>query len=192
MAGAALEYARRLYDDVLGWYQNADAKAQVILAIDGAFLAFLTSAMFTKPEDIKSIVRCFTGTTWGLLSLMVIFLLASVASALFCLWSRVYSPKSLAQFIQGAQRVRSDPTTYSPRVLWFFQVVAELDDEKFLAALRSVDEAYETEALSSQIKILSENVRSKHTAVNIGFVLTAATLVVFFLAGVTYLNTCAA
>ena len=37
----AIAYSRRLYDDVLGWYRSADAKAQVVIRLDGAFLAFI-------------------------------------------------------------------------------------------------------------------------------------------------------
>lgn len=33
----------RLFEDVRGWYDNADSKAQILLALDGAFLTFLTS-----------------------------------------------------------------------------------------------------------------------------------------------------
>ena len=47
-----LEYTRRVYESVLGWYKSADSKAQVILAIDGAFVAFLTGTIFVKPDDL--------------------------------------------------------------------------------------------------------------------------------------------
>ena len=59
-----LEYSRRLYDDVLDWYKSADSKAQVVLAIDTAFLAFLTSAIFSEPDKLRAILAVFSWITW--------------------------------------------------------------------------------------------------------------------------------
>jgi hypothetical protein len=41
-----LNYAQSLYTNVLDWYRSAESKAQVLLAIDGTFLAFLTGLIF--------------------------------------------------------------------------------------------------------------------------------------------------
>jgi hypothetical protein len=50
-----------------------------------------------------------------------------------------------------------------------------------------VDAAFEIEVLASQVLILSGTVRKKHRAANVGFSLAAATLILFFLAGISYL-----
>jgi hypothetical protein len=52
--------------------------------------------------------------------------------------------------------------------------------------LETIDASSEVEALASQIYILSGNVRTKHRAVNAGFALSAATLIFFFFAGLSY------
>src|SRR5688572_10570160 len=76
----SVEYARRLYDDVLGWYRSAESKAQIVLGIDGAFLAFLTGAIFTKPDELNAKIQAFSPWTCTLLGLMTVCLLTSVAA----------------------------------------------------------------------------------------------------------------
>jgi hypothetical protein len=183
----AVEYARRLYDDVRGWYDNADAKAQVVLAIDGAFLVFLTGAIFAKPSDLEEVVRAFSVWTWALLALMMLCLMASVLSAICCLWSRTYSVSKIEESINDAQSERSNHAQYAPEVMWFFQMVANLEENRFRATLKAVDDSFEIEAIASQIQILSTNVRTKHRYVNAGFALAATTLVLFLFAGLSYL-----
>lgn len=180
-------YARRLYDDVRGWYSNADTKAQVVLAMDAAFVAFVTSAIFGKaPSELKAILGLSYWWTWLWLALMTICLLGSMMNAILCLWSRIYSAEQLRLFVDDAQRTSGTSERYSPKVMWFFQMVSELDKDLFLSTLASVDKRFETEVLASQIRILATNVRNKHRAVNRGFVLAAATLVFFFFAGLSY------
>jgi hypothetical protein len=182
-----VDYARRLYDDVRGWYDNADAKAQVVLAIDGAFLVFLTGAIFAKPSDLAEVVRAFSVWTWSLLALMTFCLMASVMSAVCCLWSRIYSVSELHKLINAAQSERSNQARYAPEMMWFFQMVASLEENRFRATLKAVNGSFEIEAIGSSIQILSTNVQRKHRYVNTGFFLVAATVVLFFFAGLSYL-----
>lgn len=183
----SVEYARRLYDDVRRWYDNADNKAQVVLAIDGAFLAFLTGAIFAKPDDLREVVGSFTGWTWSLLALMTLCLMASVMSVISCLWSRTYSASKLGEIVDAAQRERVDSAQYAPKVMWFFQMVASLEERRFRTTMDAVDASFEIETMASQIQILSTNVQTKHRYVNVGFVLAATTLILFFFAGLSYL-----
>ena len=179
----AVAYARRLYDDVLGWYVNADTKAQVVLTIDGAFLAFITSAIFGKPDDLKDLVERFSPLTWSLLTSMTACLIGSIVSALNCLRSRIYTSAELAALIGQPE----DGGSYPPERMWFFQFVGALNDVRFLSTLRHVDAGFEIEAMAAQAQLLSRNVHEKHRAVNRGFVLGGATLVLFFLAGLSYM-----
>jgi hypothetical protein len=80
-----LEYARRIFDSVLDWYKNADTKAQIILTINGVFLAFLTGSIFKKQDDIGPMFSRFGGETWLLLGLMCVALTGSILSAIVCL-----------------------------------------------------------------------------------------------------------
>jgi hypothetical protein len=111
---ASVEYARRLYDDVLGWYQSADTKAQVVLGIDGAFVAFFTSGIFTNPGDLMAMVAMFSSWTWLFLCTMITSLLLSIFAAVYCLWSRIYSEAELRQILQRCAKVGSAPYVYPP------------------------------------------------------------------------------
>ena len=186
---AAIEYARRLYDDVLGWYHSADTKAQVLLGLDGAFLAFLTAATFQTPEDLGKIIAKFSPWTWRLLVLMSATLITSMGAAVYCLWSRIYFRSSLDDWIKNAKTPARTATEYPPDVMWFFQHVAALDASKFRQTLNNVDSPFELNAMASQLEKLPSNVRKKHIAVDIGFAFSVATLVLFALAAGSYVVT---
>jgi hypothetical protein len=57
-----LDYSRDLYKLILDWYKNADSKAQVLLTLDGVFLTFLTTSIFTNPEESSKLFATFTTT----------------------------------------------------------------------------------------------------------------------------------
>ncbi|HEX7051748.1 MAG TPA: hypothetical protein VF188_16200 [Longimicrobiales bacterium] len=185
---AAVEYARRLFENVMSWYRGADAKAQVILTIDGAFLAFLTGAMFTEPGELRAIVAEFSAATWLLLLLMTLALVASIFSALACLWSRIYSRNEVRNLFDRLGVDVRDAGSYAPEVMWFFQFVGRLEAEPFRARLPSVDATFEVDTLASQIRALSRNVARKHLWVNAGFLLAGCSLVLFLAAGVGYVT----
>ncbi len=183
---SAVAYVRRLYDNVLEWYRSADNKAQVVLGLDGAFLAFLAGAAFAKPDDLRVVVHGFTAVTWFLLAVMTVCLLGSIAAAIHCLQSRLLTRSQLAQLVSAEDRAVGNLRPYRPAQSWFFQILAPLDRERLERTLRNVDSAFEIEALSSQIHVLSQNVEQKHRAVNAGFLLAAITLTLFLLAGASY------
>jgi hypothetical protein len=182
----AVAYSRRLYDDVLGWYRSADAKAQVVIGLDGAFLAFITAAAFRKPDELASLFDTFLPLTWQLLGLMAVTLVASMMSSIYCLWSRVYIRPSdvVASILARSGTATGSP--YPPGVMWFFQLVARLDEDVFRQTLLGVNGRFEIEALSSQIAVLSKNVRRKHIAANVGFALAIVTLLLFAGAATSY------
>jgi hypothetical protein len=187
-----LEYSRRLYDDVLDWYKSADSKAQVVLAIDTAFLAFLTNTIFSEPDKLRAILAVFSWVTWLNLTLMLLSLIVSIGSAVFCVWSRIYSLKEVKQIIKKAESRCQDPDKYPPEtIMWFFQFIEVLDQKKFQATLESTEEEFELKVLAEEIYILSRNVRKKHLAVNIGFGFAALSLIFFVIAAVSYLHSAA-
>ncbi len=65
-----LYYARALYQTVLRCYENADAKANILLALDGALVSFLSGAVFVKRDDLAAIVGGFGGGLWACLAVM--------------------------------------------------------------------------------------------------------------------------
>jgi hypothetical protein len=181
------EYVRRLYDDVLGWYRSADSKAQVALALDGGFVAILTGAVFTDPQKLQAVLARFNSVTWSLLALMALSWLGSIGAALYCLWSRTYSPAEVRQQIRQAESESHNSSTYPPGpIMWFFQLIEGLDRQKFQATLEAAGYEFEIKTLGLEICILSKNVRTKHVAVNIAFILAAITLILFLAAGTSY------
>lgn len=183
---AAIEYARRLYDDVLGWYESADVKAQVLLGLDGAFLVFLATAAFQDPDDLTKVIAKFSPWTWRLLALMSATLIISMGAAIYCLWSRIQFWSSLADWISEAKPPARGPDKYPAGVMWFFQHVAALDSDQFRDTLRDVDKRFEMDAMASQVEKLASNVKKKHIAVDLGFVLLVAALLLFTLAAASF------
>ena len=187
----ALEYTRNLHKLVLNWYGNADTKAQILLTIDGAFLAFLTSSIFAKPAELSLIIDKFRVETWTFLGLMSICLVGSIMSALNCLRSRTYSARALqAMFDQLKEEKKfnlNNADTYGPEVMGFFQVISKLNEGQFVKKLSALDRDFIINVLGSQIRIISGNVYEKHHWVNIGFFLAGLTLVLFLGGGISYL-----
>lgn len=182
-----LEYSRRLYANVLDWYKRAETKAQVVLTIDGAFLAFLTDSMFVSQSDVQKIYGHFTVAMWTLLALMVITLLGSILGVLVCVRSRTLSDKELDDFFRNLGVDPARPESYRAEVMWFFQMIARLSPEGFVERMGRIGETFEIEALARQIQILSKNLEKKHRMVNLSFWLTGASLTSFLIAGVSYI-----
>jgi hypothetical protein len=183
----AVEYVRRVYDDVLGWYHSADTKAQVLLGLDGAFLAFLAAATFQKTDDLEKLVESFSPWTSRLLFSMSVTLVLSMLAAVYCLWSRISFASSLDHVIENARTPARRRSEYPPDVMWFFQHLAVLDPDRLRQTLAHVDSAFELNAMASQLEKLSSNVRKKHIAVDLGFGLALTTLVLFAGAAASYL-----
>jgi ABC-type uncharacterized transport system fused permease/ATPase subunit len=179
-----LKYAQGLYKDVLDWYRSAESKAQVLLAIDGTFLAFLTGSIFTEPDKIK---RTIGWETWFLLGLMSLFLVCSIISALLCLWSRI---DLLAIHIKMPNDEKPDTSkveTYESDVMWFFQKISYLKKDRFLSSILKVDKYFTIQALANESFVLSKNVSKKHFWVDLGFFFIVITLILFLSAGISYL-----
>jgi hypothetical protein len=60
----ALEYTRRLYANVLAWYESADRKAQLMLTANGGFLIVLTSLSLSRTDTFQQTLRVFGPETW--------------------------------------------------------------------------------------------------------------------------------
>lgn len=184
----ALNYAHFLFENVVYWYKKADVKAQIILTLDGAFVAFLTSSVFAKPADLSEITQRFTGLTWLFLVLMCLCLAGSIVSALMCLWSRVFVLSRRDRVLATEKgRIKEGPQRYSPNVMVFFKTISWLDHDKFQEQLGLTDEKFQIRALASQIYHLSKRVYVKHLWINSGFVLAGASFIFFLAGGMSYL-----
>jgi len=185
----SVDYARRLWQNTLDWYRSADAKAQILLALDGAFISFLTSSVFKTPEDLAPIIQRFRWPTWLLLGLMALALAGSIVCAMACLWSRLYSADRTRKEITDLGVNPADAATYRPEVMWFFQLIANLDKEQFQKRMLTVTPEFEVQALANDTFQVARNVAQKHTWVNLGFLLGGSALVLFLGAATAYLLT---
>jgi len=187
----ALEYTRNLYRLVLDWYKNADSKAQILLTIDGAFVAFLTGSIFSNPDNMRDIICTFEPETWILLMLMCLCLVGSIISALNCLKSRTYSTDALTKMFKKLEKEEqfdmNKADTYGPEVMGFFQIISVLNVAQFSEKLRKIEREFIINTHGKQIHILSGNVHEKHYWVNIGFLLAGMTLIFFLSSGISYL-----
>jgi hypothetical protein len=183
----ALVYARSLWANILAWYNNADTKAQVLLALNGAFIGFLSSSVFMKAEDLAGLVSSFGAETWVFAAALVLALLGSVLGALLCLWSRMEDPNEIRRHLDSIVQDKEGRIEQDPETMYFFGHIAQLPDRKrFEARMARFQASDEIRALSSQIFLVSRNVLKKHVWVNRGFVLAGAALVFFLLTAVSY------
>ena len=58
-AAPQLDHVRALDDRVIGWYRDAERKAQLILTLDGVFLSFLSASAFQKAADLRATTARF-------------------------------------------------------------------------------------------------------------------------------------
>ena len=186
--GSAMNYSTMVFSNVVDWYKSADAKAQIILSLDGALVAFLTSSIFKSPAELSTITHSLTRGTWLLLLAMCLCLTGSIVSALICLWSRVFlGIKQDSMLGRERERIRAGAKTYSPNVMLFFKTISWLDHDTFQQQLGTTDTAFHIKALASQTYLLSKRVYVKHVWVNAGFVLAGASLIFFLASGMIYL-----
>lgn len=176
--GPSPEYAHRLFGQIVDWYKTADLKAQIILGANGTFLTVLAGLALTKGTELRQIVEIFGVETWTFLSIMVVSLLGSFVAAIVSLHSRTMSHATAMSIFRDHQVDVSKGETYDPAVMWFFQLVARLNEEQFEKALKTIgaNRELEIEALADQCILLAKNVVRKHRWINAGFALTAVTL----------------
>ena len=185
---AALAYSNLLFANVVEWYKNADSKAQIILTLDGALVAFLTGSIFRKPGELSDITSSLTPSTRFLLIAMCACLVGSVISALMCLWSRIFlGIKRDSVLGQERKRISEGVKAYSPNVMLFFKTICWLDHDRFQEQLETTDTSFQIKALGSQAYLLSKRVYHKHVLVNAGFVMAGASLILFLASGISYL-----
>jgi hypothetical protein len=183
----ALAYSRRAFENVSDWYKNADAKAQVLLTLDGALVSLLAGSVFVKADDLREVLCRFGAETWAFSAGMVLALLGSVYAALTSIHPRLKDPRELMDHLDDIVRDDEGRLKQKPETTWFFGHIAHLKDRKrFQNRMREVTEADEVAALSSQIFLLSRNVLQKHLWVNRGFLLIAVALTLLLAAAVSY------
>ena len=183
----AVEYARLLYANVLGWYNAADTKAQVVLGANGTFLTVLAGLVLGRPDDTRSVVNELGVVGWTCAGIFVAGVTGAIASAVLCLHSQLLSKDRIREIVASHRAAEGARVgEYDPSLLWFFQLVAGLDEEAFERRLARVGPHDEVEALADQIIGLAARVVRKHRWLNLGFALTGLALVALLATATVY------
>jgi hypothetical protein len=178
-----VEYVRRVYGSTREWYMVAETKAQLLLAVNGAFVTIIFGVLFSKNGDIRSGAGHFGLETWIFLSVSVLALVSAIACAALCLWSlHGNAAKELAHL--GVDP--GDPSSYRAEVLWYFGHLAHLQPDAAIEMLRRADRGFEMRALSYNAVDLASKVLRKHRWVNSGWALTALSLIALAAAGASF------
>jgi hypothetical protein len=181
----ALEYTRRLYQNVLDWYNNADQKAQVIITLAGVIISLSTSFLFFGGNaSLRENIDTFGPETIVLLTLFIATISLSIISAIRCLWSR-HSDSTSFSFDDSevSTSPRESINKISAKHMWFFNKIRKLDQNEFCNQLLKTNKEFEVEALANEIYILSKNVTKKHNWVNIGFSMLGISLLLLLIIG---------
>jgi hypothetical protein len=184
---AAVDYLRELEASLRYWYSAAETKAQVVLTLNGVFLAFLTGSILTNRDNVAQTVSVFGPETWVFLAGMAAGVGGSVICAVACLMARGVRRKQAREKLTGYHVDRKQADTYKPEVTAFFAFLAELLPDQFAERMLTIDLQFVVRALAIDHIEWSKYIRSKHLFVNWAFVLTGVTLWFFMCVGVSYL-----
>jgi hypothetical protein len=185
--GTAVAYLQELEGGLRYWYQAAEIKAQVVLAINGALVALLSGSLLGNRDDVARTVTVFGPETWVFLVGMTTAFALSIACAVICLVARGLQRKRVGEEFDRYGVDPSDAATYAPEVTAFFFYLAALESAPFTERMRTVDQAFVLRALSSNPVRFARNILRKHRWVNRAFVLTGVGLGFFLCLGVSYL-----
>jgi hypothetical protein len=184
---AVVGYLRDLEAGLRYWYQAAEIKAQVVLAIDGALVALLSGSLLGNRNDVAGTVAVFGPETWVLLAGITVAFALSITCAVICLVARGLRRKGVEEALARWQVDPSDAATYAPEATAFFLYLTALQPAPLAERMRSVDPAFVLQALSSNPVLFARNVVRKHRWVNRAFVCTGVALGFFLCLGVSYL-----
>lgn len=184
---SAVEYLRDLEGGLRYWYQAAEIKAQVVVAINGALVALLGGSLLGNREDVAQTVTVFGPETWAFLAGITLAFALSIYCAVACLVARGLQQERVRETFD---RYGVDPTraeTYQPEVTAFFLHLAALQHQPFRDRMLAVDQRFVVEALASSPVLFSTYVLRKHRWVNRAFISTGVGLGFFLCLGVSYL-----
>jgi hypothetical protein len=175
MPTPALEYARKLYENHLKWYADAETRAQAALTLDGVLLAVLTGVLIAKSEDVSKVISVFEWHTWLALIVTAVGLLVSIGAAVLTLQARPLTKAKVTQRMAGVDK--DEPDTYNTKVMWYFQLISELKENHFVTKSASVGEPFEQEALARQVFVLAGRLTKKFRRLFWSFTGTAVALI---------------
>ncbi len=166
-----LDYLFKQYDNILGWYRQAESKATLLHAINGALVAGISGLVFVNPERFNGLTVEYGKAIQVLLMLAAICVVLSYLFMLRAVWARHHG---------------SEPVLEDRERLWFFGHVAAMPRETYKRLLKPFSEADIEATMIEQNHILSRNVTTKFSALNWAISLTIAAIILFFIMGVVY------
>ena len=163
-----ITYLFKQYDNILGWYHQAESKGTLLHAINGVLVTALNGLVFLKGGQAEM------RHSPGMLALLALSAVCVVGSYLFMLkavWARHHG---------------REPPLMDKEKLWFFGHVASLPRETYKRLLDPFVEADIEATMLAQNHILARNVTTKFNALNWAISLTIAAIIAFFLMGLVY------
>ncbi len=160
---ADLAYARRLWEQAVTWYRNADTKAQIILTLTGTLIGFVSALVFGTDTD--DLVAAFSAITWISVTVFAVAAVLALVAAI-----RVLVPQTVLKRV----RDRQVPSGKLPALwLWRFDLIAAQNEAHFEAGLADLDATRETAALAAHAHQLATSGIAKHRLVAFGFLFLA-------------------
>jgi hypothetical protein len=168
-----LTYLFKQYDDILGWYHQAESKSTLLHAINGLLVGALNVLVFVgvnRPNErliYSSALYVLLALTGGCVVSSYLFMLKAV-------WARHHGG---ALDLSDREKV------------WFFGHVGavQLGNYKKLLDPFNVNDIEAT--MIAENHILARNVTTKFDALNYATSLTTAAVVLFFIVGIVYATT---
>jgi len=192
------DYLTRLNTLTVDWYKVADAKGQLLLTLDGAFVTIVATTVFAAPDELDSRLKVAGPIGQTLIVLAAGSIAFSIVCALLCLHSRI-SSSQLTRITHDEMAVRpSDASTYHAGIAGWFGHIATISKSKLPATasgtagpilatyLQGIGRDQERTVLALGIVALSSNVLEKHRWVNRGWLLAGVSLLALVGFGLSY------
>jgi hypothetical protein len=135
-----VEYVRYLYESTRKWCVTAEAKAQLLLTVNGSFVTIIFGTLFGKNSELHADAARFSIVTWSLLSTSVVALTGAIACAGLCLWSM---HGKASKELEHLKVDPNNPDTYKAEDLWYFGHLARLRAPAAVNAIRKADRSFE-------------------------------------------------
>jgi hypothetical protein len=142
--GTAVEYLRELRESLRYWYTAAETKAQVVVTLNGVFLAFVTGSILANRDKAALTVTVFGPETWVFLAGMAAGVAGSVCCAVVCLMARGVGAGWPWTRRRKGEPARAGP--YQAEDTVSFAALARLQPDDFADQLLSINPPFVVEA----------------------------------------------
>jgi hypothetical protein len=184
----ALAFSRAVYTSTLDWYKVADSKGQLLLTLNGVYIAVLSSATIASSQNLVKLHSSLPPVTWFLLAGAAAATAISILMAISSLYSRLSDTRLDKIRESFTERDAQGGVRYRPAALYWFGTIArvgDMDRDIGLKMLQSADEAFELSAVTEDLFLLAPRVLAKHRLVNWGWVAAGASLLLLLAAAVS-------